>query len=411
MIKDEELRQLDSQLKDLVTLRKQAIRLLELAREDKLTHFYFHEDKLKDVASFVLEVIKDQYPKLDIPYHSRFRHFEVGGIDRIKKLKQQFFSINDEDWGKMLYELTIISVLLDAGAGAAWQFSEKSSGQVHGRSEGLALASLELYQQGFFSSHPNAIQVDAKALKNFSKADFIKGFQISEQNPLLGIEGRLQLLKDLGDAIQNNPNYFGKEGRLGDFYSYVLTLVKANQISATTLFNAVLEAFKAIWPKRLNYEGLALGDIWIHSALKKEQKGSELIPFHKLSQWLTYSLIEPLELIGIKVSDLDTLTGLAEYRNGGLFIDLGVLEPKDAKVLIEQQEANSELIVEWRALTVILLDELAKLIRKHLDKGAEELPLAKILQGGTWEAGRRIAKMKRPNGNPPIQIKSDGTLF
>ena len=45
------------------------------------------------------------------------------------------------------------------------------------------------------------------------------------------------------------------------------------------------------------------------------------MPLHKLSQWLAYSLIEPLQRAGIAVTDIDGLTGLAEYRNGGLFID------------------------------------------------------------------------------------------
>ena len=47
-----------------------------------------------------------------------------------------------------------------------------------------------------------------------------------------------------------------------------------------------------------------------------------LVPFHKLSQWLSYSLIESLERSGLKVLHIDQLTGLAEYRNGGLFVDL-----------------------------------------------------------------------------------------
>jgi hypothetical protein len=39
------------------------------------------------------------------------------------------------------------------------------------------------------------------------------------------------------------------------------------------------------------------------------------------------------------------------------------------------------------------------------------LPLARILQGGTWAAGRTIAKRLRPDGGPPLKIISDGTVF
>jgi hypothetical protein len=41
----------------------------------------------------------------------------------------------------------------------------------------------------------------------------------------------------------------------------------------------------------------------------------------------------------------------------------------------------------------------------------QDLPLAKVLQGGTWAAGRQIAADRRPQGRPPIQIISDGTVF
>ena len=53
--------------------------------------------------------------------------------------------------------------------------------------------------------------------------------------------------------------------------------------------------------------------------------GDGLVPLHKLSQWLAYSLIEPLIEAGFSITEIDGLTGLAEYRNGGLFIDAGVL--------------------------------------------------------------------------------------
>jgi hypothetical protein len=89
-----------------------------------------------------------------------------------------------------------------------------------------------------------------------------------------------------------------------------------------------------------------------------------LVPFHKLSQWLTYSLIEPLSISGVGVSDIEALTGLAEYRNGGLFLDLGVLEAKHAAVMEETHPPGSEVVVEWRALTVALLDRLAPLVRE-----------------------------------------------
>ncbi len=111
------------------------------------------------------------------------------------------------------------------------------------------------------------------------------------------------------------------------------------------------------------------------------------------------------------MTGLDDLTGLPEYRNGGLFVDLGVLRPKHDGVLARRHEVGSELVVEWRALTVALLDRLAARVRARLGLDQTALPLAKVLEGGTWSAGRRIARERRPDGGPPIHVVSDGTVF
>jgi hypothetical protein len=42
---------------------------------------------------------------------------------------------------------------------------------------------------------------------------------------------------------------------------------------------------------------------------------------------------------------------------------------------------------------------------------AQSLPLAKILEGGTWATGRVLAREKRTDGSPPIKVVSDGTVF
>jgi hypothetical protein len=161
----------------------------------------------------------------------------------------------------------------------------------------------------------------------------------------------------------------------------------------------------------LTLDGVALGDCWKHSALKTNDATNGLVPLHKLSQWLAYSLIEPLQWADIKVTDIDGLTGLAEYRNGGLFIDTGVLALRDPAAVQRQHSVDSELVVEWRALTVALLDRLADVVRARLKMDRETLPLARILQGGTWTAGRNVARQLRPDGGPPLKIVSDGTVF
>jgi hypothetical protein len=111
------------------------------------------------------------------------------------------------------------------------------------------------------------------------------------------------------------------------------------------------------------------------------------------------------------VTDIDGLTGLAEYRNGGLFIDTEVLILRDPSDAEREHEVGSTLVVEWRALTVALLDRVAGIVRKRLGGDAASFPLARILQGGTWAAGRAIARERRADGSPPIRVASDGTVF
>ncbi|HAT8324198.1 TPA: DUF1688 family protein [Legionella pneumophila subsp. pneumophila] len=399
-------------LRDPRTIRTRSHRILNLAKQNRLEHFSLNPERMTTTASYIVDIITSRYPELDIPYHSRWRHFEMDGLPRIHNLRKQLEPISPSEWGKILYELVIISVFLDAGAGPLWRYKEALTEKEYSRSEGLALASLYLYESGAFSADPtNPFRVDAERLLDFKETELIKGFQVSSTNLLEGIPGRVSLLNRLGEIIHRKEYCFNRRKRLGEFYTYVESLQDNKMLPTTKLFEAVLEAFNDIWPVRLIYHGVSLGDVWIHSALKTNEAGSEYIPFHKLSQWLTYSLVEPLEQTGIDVTDLDVLTGLPEYRNGGLLIDTELLKVRNNKILEQPQDPGSEPIVEWRALTVALLDELALLIRQQLNMNAKSLPLAKILQGGTWEAGRQIAQKKRINGTPPIEIISDGTIF
>jgi hypothetical protein len=86
-----------------------------------------------------------------------------------------------------------------------------------------------------------------------------------------------------------------------------------------------------------------------------------------------------------------------------------VLRLHDPALADRRWAAGDELVVEWRALTVALLDELAPLVRSRLGVDAQRMPLACVLEGGTWAAGRALAQRLR-DGLPPLTIVSDGTV-
>ena len=386
------------------------MQLFDLGCEDRLAHFRCDLAQLERVADYTIGVMRDQYPDLQIPFHSRWRHFEAGDVPRTDQLNQKLAGLTPIEKAAAKFDLAITSVLLDAGAGENWQYREHDGG-VFRRSEGLAVASFRMFCQGTFSSDPQRpLQADSQGLQALTESSLASGFQVSAENPLVGLAGRLELLQRLGRSLSSAPQIFGHQNpRPGQMVNYLLK--SGRQLAAETVLGAVLEGLGDIWPGRLQIAGVNLGDVWPHSAIAGEGPSAGLVPFHKLSQWLTYSLLEPLQELGLEITNLDALTGLPEYRNGGLCLDLGLLQAKHADVLQQRHSAGSEVVVEWRALTVILLDLIASAVRQQLSISAEELPLVKVLQGGTWSAGRRIATQLRAGGVPPIQLESDGTVF
>lgn len=385
-----------------------------LALGGRLPNFSVDLAKLDAAADLVIETTRAAYPTLDIPFHSRWRHFEIDGFDYWDELDQAMAWPSPEEKARAAFDLAIVSVLLDAGAGPRWLYRYPVSGETIGRSEGLALASLVMFRDCEFSMWPSRpLRVDGSILAELTESKLIRGFQVSDVNPLTGLAGRADLLRRLGRTVLAAPEIFGRNDtpRPGGLFDHLAGLAQDGKIAAPMILSEVLKYLGPIWPARLTLGGVALGDCWKHSALKTADETSGLVPLHKLSQWLSYSLIEPLQWAGLEVTDIDGLTGLAEYRNGGLFIDIGVLKLRDPAAVSREHTVDSELVVEWRALTVALLDRLADIVRARLNMNRESLPLAKVLQGGTWAAGRTIARQLRPDGSPPLKIVSDGTVF
>jgi hypothetical protein len=241
------------------------------------------------------------------------------------------------------------------------------------------------------------------------------GFQVSPGNPLLGLEGRTDLLRRLGAQTLARPDLFARQDapRPGGLFDVLADQARANDnhLPAAAILGLLLEALGPIWENRLVLGGVPLGDVWRHPAIRRDDATDGLVPIHKLSQWLAYSLIEPLQAAGIEVVEIDGLTGLAEYRNGGLLIDMGVLALRDPEDGARVHRVDDPLVVGWRAMTVALLDRLADPVRAALGVSAEAFPMARVLEGGAWAAGRRVAADRRPGGGPPLTITSDGTVF
>jgi hypothetical protein len=335
----------------------------------------------------------------------------MNNTDRIRTLMATWTNIDPLEQARRVLDLFVVSVLLDAGAGEHWVFAEEGR-EEHplGRSEGLALAALSMFKQGTFSTDTACPhRVDADGLENLTAEDLVKGFQVDDSNPLVGVEGRCALLNRLGKALRTHPQYFGTAARPGHMLDFLLEHPTTKQVEGSKVVqlqvfwdSVIMDGFSSVWPETRTFlHGVSMGDVWPSDALESDNVADTLVPFHKLSQWLTYSLIEVMEkTANVKFEGTELLTGLPEYRNGGLFVDTGVLvlsvddyergESEALSILPQGALPTAEnhlpiftvddpAIVEWRALTVILLDKMADLIRDYFECTPSTLSLAKVL--------------------------------
>jgi hypothetical protein len=378
-------------LLNAAAVRERAHEMLDLAVAGEVEGWTVDFGRLDAVAELVASVTRERFPDLDIPFHARGRHFVAGA--------PVLPDGDAADRARAMFDLVILSVLLDAGTGPGWRFADPVSGETFTRSEGLAVASQRMFEAG-----------DLDNLAGLETEALARGFQVAGDNPLVGLDGRTALLRRLGLQVLARPDLF-PGGRPGGLYDVLAARADDGRLPAPAILELLLEALGPIWADRLEIGGVALGDCWRHPAIRRSDASDGLVPLHKLSQWLSYSLIEPLEEAGIAVVDVDGLTGLAEYRNGGLFLDLGVLRLADPADAVRPHAVSDPLIVAWRAMTIALLDRLAPRVRARLGVSEADFPLARMLEGGTWVAGRRIAAERRAGGGPPFTIISDGTVF
>ena len=385
--------------------------MLRLALEGAVSGWRVDLGQLAPAADLVAQVTRERYPDLQVPFHARWRHFVLQDRDLWADVAARADWPDPQEPARAAFDLAIVSVLLDAGAGMAWRYRDPETGAICARSEGLAVASLRMFEAGAFSQMPYALRADA--LWDVTPQTLAAGFQLSAENPLVGVEGRAALLRRLGEQTRLRPDLFALKGepRPGGLYDLLTARAVDGRLPATAILEALLEGLGPIWPNRLTLKDAPLGDTWRHPAIRRDDDTDGLVPLHKLSQWLAYSLVEPLQAAGLEVTDIDGLTGLAEYRNGGLFLDMGVLAPTDPGDLARRHEVSDPFVVAWRAMTVALLDRLAPMVRERLGVSAEDFPLARVLEGGAWAAGRRLAAQARADGGPPFAIASDGAVF
>ncbi|KAK8058568.1 hypothetical protein PG994_009016 [Apiospora phragmitis] len=404
-----------SYLLSLQAVRDRSRLVLKAAGEGALDNFDYHYERMPEVADFVLGVISTKariwpYRFAEIPPHGRWQHFDVGGVDRITPLLKKWESegCDATERTRRLIDLFFVSVLLDAGAGDVWNFKEPTTGKTHGRSEGIAVAS-PLHVHGWrFQCWSNRTPRGRlrSLLSDLFREPYDRSFFSGQTPQQRGVLATLfaQYIRSNGPTRQ--PCLSSKEPQVLDY-----------EVFWSALQNVLIPS----WPKdRTHVRGKPIGDAWPLQVLADRNQGDKEIgaiqPFHKLTQWLGIPL--PYHSFGCSASGSSTGSW---YRNGGLFVDLGVLQLKPA--VLEQgrkasgqdlpsYSATGDVIVEWRAMTVALLDELYKLISAHFAEKGVQFSMAQMLEAGTWKGGRELAAKHRPETrSSPILMDGDGTLF
>ncbi|KAI9483870.1 MAG: hypothetical protein EXX96DRAFT_560028 [Benjaminiella poitrasii] len=433
-------------LSSLQAVRERCFKVQEVAVKDKLQHFNVDSGKLQDIVQLVISLLKRDYydfdaQQLKIPSHGRWRHFDAGGCARIQALLIDPWTklgIDPLEQTRRVLDLFVIAVLLDLDPSQGYSYQESVHRRIYKRREGVAIAVLEMFMNGVFSVHPDEPhRVDSEALVQLTLDDLLSGLKTTEEE-LVGIKDRFDMLKNLAQVLQHRSDYFGGEKesmpRPGNMMDYLLnhsTTIKTKRgplIHLETLWPIVFEIGEMWTVQSASSDGKAghasLGDVW------PCQSGIDLlVPFHKLSQWMIYSLIEPMEkLLGAIIEGTEQLTPLPDYANGGLLIDTGLITLKrqdyergienyrqytsltgQPKIeMIPMFDMSDPVVVEWRALTIAYLDLVGDRVRAALQLTRKALPLTQLIEGGTTSAGKELAELSRPNTQqPPILIKSD----
>ena len=215
--KDNQQNVLLDHLYSATTIRERCQQVFAFVQQDQSPYFCYHSENLALVVDYVIQEIEQNYPDRKIPYHSRFRHFEVGNRNRWQELCHWNKGVDVLELGKQYFDLVTVSVLLDAGAGKDWYYQEQDSGKSFGRSEGLAVASFFLFCNGFFANDPDQpYRVDGEKLQQVTSSQLAKGFQVRQNNQLVGLDGRTELLNRLGKVLCQQPEYFGSPARIGN---------------------------------------------------------------------------------------------------------------------------------------------------------------------------------------------------
>src|SRR4051812_1384283 len=253
-------------LRTTVAIRERAGQLLRRARAGESRWFIVDDGFRESAADEIVNATRRRYSRGHIPIHSRWRHFEAGGVDRRGELEKLIGKVPATVKAHCLIDLTIISVLLDAGAGPEWKYTEAATGKTYTRSEGLAVASYHAFVGGMFSGDKNhPLQADSAGLRALQTDHLARAFQVTEANPLVGLQDRAILLRRFGEVMAEQPEVFGDLGRPSGIFDMLISPLGPDvphtaDVAAHDILSQLLTSMQDIWPASNFIGNVPLGD-------------------------------------------------------------------------------------------------------------------------------------------------------
>lgn len=381
--------------------------------------FAINSARINSCVKLIEQNCRNRYPELKIPIYSLWREWS-GDQGNNWDHRISNFAGDPLFIAKSAIDLVFFTVLLGRNPGNKWYYSRSTSGQRLQHTQAIAAAGIDLFFD-HFSSHSveQGWVLGMPELQEISRGKLATALQSSTENPFGGLSRSAIQYQKLAAILKTWSDSGIHYQRPGDLVDECLALCSRSwslqkQISMDSLFELLAQRFAGMIEGGLIVEGMntsSVGDCGWHSGLLREDHTSGVVPFHRALQWLCYSLIEPLALVGITVTDPDTLTGLADVDHAGLFIDTGVLSPHDIELMNSSLTVDSEAVVEWRALTIYLQDRVTEALRKSLKLSAKRLPLSAVMQGGMAHAGTELSMRIRGERGISLHVDTSRSHF
>ncbi|WP_196223329.1 DUF1688 family protein [Roseibium sp. RKSG952] len=352
----------------------------DLVEGGSLRTLRLQQVKLADLAEQVEKKIRENYPDLQIPPDSCWRSMERGGIDRFGILTSSRAFETEQAFFRAAADLAVMCTLADGLMPEDWTFLDPLSGErMEGRQAGPVAAAV-MFASGAFSSDPaDPFRADAFALSRITQDEVMTGFQFGGEAHAGTAEKLARQFNRLGEIIALRPDLFedGQEIRPAILMEQARIAMVGPVLPVGTLFDAVLDGFAPIWDGGAEIGDRILGDVW-PASMEDTGADGERVAFHLPAAAMCLNMIEPFGWTGCGLSELDKLPAPSDADHAAVMVDAGVL------IINTGETADpARLAAELRASTMILTDDLARMVRGHLGVSEEDLPLACILEAGT----------------------------